>query len=41
MSEKEKQDVQRQLETECSHLEAEIDRNIKEAEDTKNIFRRI
>lgn len=41
MSDKEKLNLQRQLENECKHLESEIDRNIKEADETKTIFKRI
>lgn len=33
--------MQKQLENECKHLESEIDRNIKEADETKTIFKRI
>ena len=41
MSDKEKRNLQKQLEDECKHLESEIDRNIKEADETKTIFKRI
>lgn len=38
MSEKEKVNLQRSLESECSHLEQEIDRNLQEADSTKKMF---
>ena len=41
MSDKEKRNLQKQLEDECAHLESEINRNIKEADETKTIFKRI
>jgi hypothetical protein len=41
MTENEKKNLQRQLELECSRLEGEIDRNLKEADDSKKTFLRV
>lgn len=41
MTENEKKNLQKQLELECSRLESEIDRNLKEADDTKKTFLKV
>jgi hypothetical protein len=41
MTENEKKNLQRQLEAECHRMESEIDRNLREADDTKKTFLRV
>lgn len=41
MSENEKKNLHKQLESECKRLESEIDRNIKEADEAKKTFLRV
>jgi hypothetical protein len=41
MSQKEQENLKKSLEDECTRLESEIDRNLREADETKNIFCKI
>ena len=41
MTENEKKNLQKQLEAECHRMESEIDRNLREADDTKKTFLRV
>jgi chromosome segregation ATPase len=41
MTENEKKNLQKQLESECTRLESEIDRNLKEADETKKTFLKV
>lgn len=41
MTENEKKNLQKQLEVECIRMESEIDRNLREADETKKTFLRV